>query len=590
MRTPRYSTLVSLVVGSILLIGAPTSTFTLIGYAAQKDKKDKEAEKAEKAERNFAKLKQRCDDMYNKDEGFKQEVDEAYQQLQRKHSQEAFKINTFDVYSEQSPWTGDLENMPPLIYDNPLVQDYVNRLGQSLVPPGSPFVYGFKVILNPIPEARTLSTGTVYISTGLLAFVDNEAQLAYALSHEIAHIEKEHWKQDVLIYEGQEQINENQQKKQERIGLLGRLAAPFIPGVNSGFAAGFAVISTFPTVLKLLIPTSTVAWDKFQEDDADKLAMEYMIRRNYDPREVPKFFARLKRGTQNDRRSKLGFLANVARLAERSAQIDQFIGSSSLLNSSLVAGTITLSQVANKPTPTYNSVKGLSPERNAAGREAAANDALSGRLSPELKARLESGELIGSGPEFIAVMAELKRDNGYRALQFDMFQVARDSLRESLEIRSNDPLTHYYYGLVLKQIGRTESEKLAALQEFSTAVDLDQRQVLPEARLQRALARMATQNEASSQEIVADLKTYVDLYQRDNAGRLPKNMDIIYGYLQEVGELNWSAPPVSNISTRNIEPITAVQPTPPPATSAARPVEPAPEPVGSRKGTKRKTP
>lgn len=584
MRTPRYSTLVSLVVGSILLFGAPTST--LIGYAAQKDKKDKEAEKVE---RNFAKLKQRCDDMYNKDESFKQEVDEAYQQLQRKHSQEAFKINTFDVYSEQSPWTGDLENMPPLIYDNPLVQDYVNRLGQSLVPPGSPFVYGFKVILNPIPEARTLSTGTVYISTGLLAFVDNEAQLAYALSHEIAHIEKEHWKQDVLIYEGQEQINENQQKKQERIGLLGRLAAPFIPGVNSGFAAGFAVISTFPTVLKLLIPTSTVAWDKFQEDDADKLAMEYMIRRNYDPREVPKFFARLKRGTQNDRRSKLGFLANVARLAERSAQIDQFIGSSSLLNSSLVAGTITLSQVANKPTPTYNSVKGLSPERNAGGREAAANERLSGALSAELKTKLENGELIGSGPEFIAVMAELKRDNGYRALQFDMFQVARDSLRESLEIRSNDPLTHYYYGLVLKQIGRTESEKLAALQEFNTAVDLDQRQVLPEARLQRALARMATQNEANSQEIVADLKTYVDLYQRDNAGRLPKNMDIIYGYLQEVGELSWSSPPVGNISTKNIEPITAVQPAPPPATYATRPVEPAPEPTG-RRGTKRKTP
>lgn len=587
MRTPRYSMLVSLVVGSILLCGAPT--FTLIGSAAQKDKKDKEASKAEKAERNFAKLKQQSEDLYARDESFKQEVDEAYQQLQRKHSQEAFKINTFDLYSEQSPWTGDLENMPPLIYDNPLVQDYVNRLGQSLVPPGSQSIFAFKVILHPIPEARTLSTGTIYVSTGLLAFVDNEAQLAYALAHEIAHIEKEHWKQDVLISEGQSKVNEKQEEKRGRFGLAARLAAPFIPGVNSSPVAAFTIAETFPSVLKLFIPNSTLSWDKIQEDEADRLAMDFMIRRNYDPREVPKFFARLKRGSLADRRSKLGFLATAERIAERTAEIDQFLRSSNKLGNSLVAGTITLSQLGNKPAPKYNSVKGLSPERDAAGREAAANDALSGRLSPELKARLESGELIGSGPEFIAVMAELKRDNGYRALQFDMFQVARDSLRESLEIRSNDPLTHYYYGLVLKQIGRTESEKLAALQEFNTAVDLDERQVLPEARLQRALARMATQNEASSQEIVTDLKTYVDLYQRDNAGRLPKNMDIIYGYLQEVGELNWSAPPVSNISTRNIEPITAVQPVSPPATYAARPVEPAPEPAG-RRGTKRKTP
>jgi len=79
--------------------------------------------------------------------------------------------------------------------------------------------------------------------------------------------------------------------------------------------------------------------------------------------------------------------------------------------------------------------------------------------------------------------------------------------------------------------------------------------VLPDARLHRALALIENKDSSQMPEIVSTLKEYVSLYQRQNRGDLPPNMEVIYDYMQEAGEMTWSAPPVVNISTKNIEPI-----------------------------------
>ncbi|MBX7222618.1 MAG: M48 family metallopeptidase [Blastocatellia bacterium] len=570
------SRIVTTIVGCLLLTLFSPS---LEALATEKDKKEKE-----QIPKNFAELKTYSNNLYDTDSAFHQDVDVLYLQLQQKHGEEAFKINTLDLYGQQTLLTGDQKEMPPMLYDNPLVQDYVNRVGQSLVPASSANVFAFKVLLNPVPEAKTLSTGTIYISTGLLAFVDNEAQLAYALAHEIAHVEKEHWKQDILIHQAQLRINEKQTEKRNDINFWSTIGGALIPGVGSNGLAQFAIRNVLPSVLKLKIPNSTVSWDKLQEDEADRVALDYLLNRNYDPREVPKFYARMKQRTLSDRRAKLGFMAQAQRITERGLEIERFLSSNNKLGQSLVAGSITLSELANRPTPQYQHYKEkeLNPSQNAPERAAAANQALAGNLSLELKTKLDTGELVGSGPEFVAVMAELKRDNGYRALQFDMFQTARDSLKESLEIRSNDPLTHYYYGLVLKLNGRSAFDKNQAVQEFSAAIELDQRGMLPEARLHKAIGLMETPNEVNNAEIVTLLKKYTELYQRDNGGAVPKNMRILYGYMQEVGDLQWFAPPVGIVSTKNVEPITVVEPPPPPDTTP-KPVAPPPTRPGRSK-------
>jgi hypothetical protein len=187
-------------------------------------------------------------------------------------------------------------------------------------------------------------------------------------------------------------------------------------------------------------------------------------------------------------------------------------------------------------------------------------------------------------------MAELKRDNGVRAYYYDMFRMARENLEESLRIRNNDPFAHFYYGKVLKLTARNASEKSRAMAEFRRAIDLDVRKVLPEARLNRALAMMENKDPAQMPEIVSSLKEYVNLYQRIHGGGLPPNMDVIYDYMQEAGEIGWSAPPVTNVSTKNIEPLGIMQGNVPRPTAAvsneAQTPAPAAQPPGSGKRRK----
>jgi hypothetical protein len=220
-----------------------------------------------------------------------------------------------------------------------------------------------------------------------------------------------------------------------------------------------------------------------------------------------------------------------------------------LASRNLSAGALNLS--ANRAPDTG---KGLNLDRPGAGRKVIqAID--SGAMAPEMKAKIESGELIGSSAEFATVMAELRRDNGLRAYYYDMFQMARDNLEESLQIRSNDPFTHLYYGKVLKLTARNSGEKQRALSEFVNAIELDKRRVIAEPHLYRALALIETRDAAQSREIVSSLQDYVMVYQREHSGSLPPNMDVIYDYMQEVGEMEWAARPALNVSTKNIDPI-----------------------------------
>jgi Zn-dependent protease with chaperone function len=544
-----------------------------------KDKEEKKegteagAEKPTKQEREYQKIKQFSDKLYAEDAGFREEVEETYRQKQREHSEYAFFTNTRDNQDDQVMRTGDKLKVEDTLYDNPLVQDYVNRVGQSIVPRDSTKLYAFKVTLNPIPEARALSTGTIYISSGLLSLIDNEAQLAYVLGHEVAHVEKNHWRQDVLVERGMQRYNEKQQQKRQLIGGVASLGLGAVTGGATGSFGKAAMAALYaelalPTLLKLAIPNAVASWDKAQEDEADQLSLKYMLDRNYDPREAPKFYAALQRVSQGDSRASLGFMGDAARVVERAQQVNTVIGGFGNISSSgLYVGALNLkmqreaqSAIASSQQSGSGSEpdrgKTINAERDSAGRAAAASQAIaSGPMSAEIKAKLDAGELIGSSAEFAAVMAELKRDNGVRAYYYDMFQMARDNLEESLLIRSNDPFAHFYYGKVLKLTARTSSDKQRALSEFVKAIELDKRRVIAEPHLYRALALIEIKDPAQSRDIVASLQDYVAIFQREHGGNLPPNMDVIYDYLQEVGEMDWAARPAMNISTKNIDPI-----------------------------------
>jgi predicted Zn-dependent protease len=80
------------------------------------------------------------------------------------------------------------------VYDNPALQAYVNRVGQRLVAnsddAGSPFT--FTVVDSPDINAFALPGGYIYITRGLLAYLESEAELAGVLGHEIGHVTAGH--------------------------------------------------------------------------------------------------------------------------------------------------------------------------------------------------------------------------------------------------------------------------------------------------------------------------------------------------------------------------------------------------------------
>jgi Peptidase family M48/Domain of unknown function (DUF5666) len=156
---------------------------------------------------------------------------------------------------------------------NQQVQEYVQRIGQSLIPAyqknladDDPQKINFKfyVIRDKDANAFALANGAVVINSGMITKLENEAQLAAVIAHEISHATQEHtWRQ----------INKDKNKRTAL--MVGSLAASiFAPGLG--------------TMLDLINSAMVNGYSRRLEDQADRIGLEYMVAANYDPREAPR--------------------------------------------------------------------------------------------------------------------------------------------------------------------------------------------------------------------------------------------------------------------------------------------------------------
>ena len=471
----------------------------------EEERKRKEAKSRADVERKYQTLNEFAEDLYASDHEFRDQVDEGYINLQSTHALQAYRINMGKEMVKADTDAETLRNRHAL-YPNPRVQEYVNRLGQQIVPDESDKLYAFKVVINPIPYAYTLSTGTVLVSTGMISLLDNEAQLAYVLAHELAHVYKDHWRLKVMIPLAQDEYNKKQERKRQIVtavlaaagaGAGGAVAGEkgALVGVISGFVVGNIIGNHYAGNLAL-------DWNDAQEDQADEFALKATLGKFFDIQEVPKLYTRLAQAAQNDNRMQLGFLGRRSRIRSR---IDY------------------------------------------------AQKMLSGPLQAQYQQALQANQIKGMTSEFNLVMADLKRDNGIEAFHHDMFQLAKMNLQQSVMLRSDDPRAAFYYGLVLKQVGRTKEELDLANQSLVKAISLDVRGEIPEVQLHRALLLMDTNNSGNHPEAVAALKNYVTDYARkralsiSNEELMPPNLSVIYGYMRLLGEKTWTAPTIADV-------------------------------------------
>jgi outer membrane lipoprotein SlyB len=465
-----------------------------------------------------------------------QQVDSAWESIRRQDMEFAFRVNT-------AADLGDWRNNPQWLevwskygrlYDNPILVNYVNSLGQRLVAKDSPHLYAFRLLLDPTPRAEALSTGTIYVSTGLVSLLDNEAQLAYVLAHEVAHVERNHMyetiRNDILENELNKELEKSADKKKAIFGMAAAIGGGMLGaklGDSSGAAAGAMTGLIAGAVVGNILfrnKFEPTRWSALHETEADEAGLNALIDQRFDVREVPKVYTRLAGLVQKDKRVGLGFIGDADRLKQRTAYVEAQI---------------------------------------------------TGALKGKIDATLDKGGLTGSSAEFSVLMAALKRDNGVIAMDYDLMPMAKENLVDAEKIRSNDPRVQYYLGRLYAMTGRTAEEKQEALTHLQNAIRYDgERGSFPEPHLQYALHLIAQNNPASQKEIQDSLKQYVTLYQREHAGQLPNNMHIIYDYLLMAGDQSYYAPPVSVIATRENQPIPVVTTV---ATAAPTPAAPAPK-------------
>jgi tetratricopeptide (TPR) repeat protein len=196
---------------------------------------------------------------------------------------------------------------------------------------------------------------------------------------------------------------------------------------------------------------------------------------------------------------------------------------------------------------------------------------LDGVLKAGIEEKSKSG-LAATSANFALLMAEVKRDNGELALEFDLFDEARQNLEQAISLRSSDPTAHLYLGRVYKLTARTKDEEQKAMDHFMQAIRLDTgRSAYPLPHLERALQLLKQNDQSVYPEAQKEIKTYISLYQLDHGGVLPPGMLVLYDYLTLTGDDSWAAPPVVNVAQAQPQQPMGPQPVETPKVPVKRP-------------------
>jgi predicted Zn-dependent protease len=186
----------------------------------------------------------------------------------------------FNLFSPQQDVQLGLEQAAQVrkqmpIVNDPVLTNYVNTIGKRLANTqearASGFPFSFQVVADPSINAFALPGGPMFINTGLLKAVDNEAQLAGVMGHEMSHVILRH--------------GTNQASKQQLLSLpaiLGQqLAGTSLVGQLAQLGIGLGANSVF------------LKFSRTAESQADLTGSHIMAEAGYNPIEMARFFSKL---------------------------------------------------------------------------------------------------------------------------------------------------------------------------------------------------------------------------------------------------------------------------------------------------------
>ncbi|MEW6127195.1 MAG: M48 family metallopeptidase [Acidobacteriota bacterium] len=156
--------------------------------------------------------------------------------------------------------------------DDPMITEYINRVGQNLVLHSDAKVpFTIKVLDSDDVNAFALPGGFFYVNKGLILAADNEAEIAGVMAHEIAHVAARH---------GTEQDSKATLANYAMIPLI------FMSGGLAAIAYNAAQIG---------VPLAFLRFSRGAENEADMLGSQYAWAAGYDPNSFVHFFEKLEK-------------------------------------------------------------------------------------------------------------------------------------------------------------------------------------------------------------------------------------------------------------------------------------------------------
>jgi beta-barrel assembly-enhancing protease len=173
------------------------------------------------------------------------------------------------------------------IVEDPVISDYVDRLGQNLVKHSDAKVpFHIKVVDTDEVNAFAFPGGYFYVNKGLILAADTEAELAGVMAHEISHVCARH--------------------ATERMSKAQYIQFAAIPAL---FIGGYWTQYAIRNALGLGINLELMGITRESEKDADQLGIQYLWNTGYDPNAMVSFFEKL----QQEEKTKPGKLAGFFR-------------------------------------------------------------------------------------------------------------------------------------------------------------------------------------------------------------------------------------------------------------------------------------
>ncbi len=340
------------------------------------------------------------------------------------------------------------------LLNDPLVEDYLQRLGYQLVSSGNAqnFRFHFFIVNDPAINAFAMPGGYIGVNYGLILDTQSESELAAVMAHEIAHITQRHYARSYEALKG------------SGLTTTAALIAAILLGAKNDQVGQAAAASIAAGSAQKQLDIT-----RGDEKEADSIGIQLLENAGFDPNSMASFFERMQRTTRLYGSEAPAFLrthpVTSARIAEARNRARQYPQHKVVEHEAYFLMRARLRVVTSQdPGATLHDFKEALAKGSYLDKSAeeygyalamiANND--SAKALPVLR-RLHKAD--PQGLTYVIGLARAETDAGHSAR-------ALTQLRAALKFNPYNPLLSHYYASTLLQAGQTKSA-IAYLQDFN---------------------------------------------------------------------------------------------------------------------------